>query len=271
MYHHKIFKSGKMYLWDVKSDNTLYNRVESHCHKECEIYYMINGGLDIYLEGHMYHVISDSLLLIPSNLLHERLYPLGKISHRITIHFLPEMLTKAERDFFHNLFTEPLHFLNVSRYDLNFYIRAVTECESMAKPLQKIAIKIRLKALLSQIQYLSSTKASKPVVLDERITKVLTYLEENFNKDISLDDLADRFFITKNHLNFLFSKMIGMPIKKYIIAKRLGFARQKILDGEHPTQVAYHAGFHDYATFYRAYKLFYNISPSEQLADGINN
>jgi len=108
---------------------------------------------------------------------------------------------------------------------------------------------------------LSSTKVAKPVVLDERIKKVLTYLEENFNKDISLDDLADRFFITKNHLNFLFRKMVGMPIKKYIIAKRLGFARQEILGGEHPTQVAYHAGFHDYATFYRAYKLFYGISP----------
>jgi AraC-like DNA-binding protein len=141
----------------------------------------------------------------------------------------------------------------------------------MAKSLQKIALKIRLKALLTQIQYLSSTKAAKPVVLDERITKVLTYLEENYNKDISLDDLADRFFITKNHLNFIFNKMIGMPIKKYITAKRLGFARHEILAGKNPTQVAYHAGFHGYAPFYRAYKLFYCLSPSEQLTDGVNN
>jgi hypothetical protein len=102
---------------------------------------MINGGLDIYLEGHMYHVISDSLLLMPSNFLHERIYPLGKDSHRISIHFLPEMLSKAERDFFQDLFTEPLHFLDVSRYDLNFYIRSVTECELMEKHLQKIAVK----------------------------------------------------------------------------------------------------------------------------------
>jgi AraC-like DNA-binding protein len=259
-----------MHIWDVKSDNTLYNRVESHCHRECEIFYMINGGLDIYLEGHVYHVISDSLLLIPSNFTHERIYPLGKASHRISIHFLPEMLSKAERDFFQNLFTEPLHFLDVSRYDLNFYIRAVTECELMEKRLRKIAVKIRLNALLSQLHYLSSTKAVKPVVLDERIVEVIKYIEKNFQKDISLDELADRFYITKNHLNFLFHNIVGMPIKKYIIAKRLGFARQEILGGEHPTQVAYHAGFHDYPTFYRAYKLFFGFSPSEQLADGVN-
>jgi len=267
-----------MYIWDVKSDNYVYNRIETHCHKECEIFYMIDGGYDFYIKGHVYHVVSDSLLLIPSDFFHQRIYPLGKISHRISTHFLPEMLNKTEINLFQSLFTEPLHFLDVSRYDLNFYIRSLTECELMEKPLQKITVKIRLKALLSQIHYLSSTKAVKPVVLDERIVQVLTYLEKNYQNDISLDNLADRFCITKNHLNFLFHNAVGMPIKKYIIAKRLGVARREILDGKRPTEVAYHAGFHDYATFYRAYKSFFGLSPSasgffefEQLADGVNN
>jgi len=94
---------------------------------------------------------------------------------------------------------------------------------------------------------LSSTKAVKPVILDERIMKVITYLEKNFQKDIYLDDLADRFSITKNHLNYLFHNVVGMPIKKYIMAKRLGFARQEILSGKHLSQVSYNAGFHDCA------------------------
>jgi len=269
MYHQQLFKAGKINIWDTKSDERGHE-VESHSHPECEIFYMIDGEFDYYIKGNMYHVVSDSLLLIPPNLIHQRIYPLRRISHRISIHYLPEMLSKTERDFYWNLFTEPLHFLGVSRYNLNFYILAITECESMEKLLQKMAIKIRLKALISQIHYLSSTKAVKPVVLDERIANVLEYLEGNFSKDISLDDLAERFYITKNHLNFLFNKMIGMPIKKYIIAKRLGFARHEILAGKSPTQVSYHAGFHDYATFYRAYKLFYGISPSEQSADGVN-
>jgi AraC-like DNA-binding protein len=232
---------------------------------------MINGWLDIYLEGRVYHVVSDSLLLMPSNFLHQRIYPLGENSHRVSVHFLPEMLSKTERDFFQNLLTEPFHFLDVSRYDLNFYIHALAECELMEKPLQKIAVKVRLKALLSQIHYLSSTKAVKPVVLDERIMKVITYIEKNFQKDIFLDDLAEKFCITKNHLNFLFHNEVGVPIKKYVLAKRLEFAKHEILNGKSLTEVAYNAGFHDYATFYRAYKLFYGLSPSEQSADGVNN
>jgi len=259
-----------MHIWDVKSDNKVYKGIETHEHRECEILYMVDGRLDICLEDHVYHVVSDSLLLIPSNFFHQRIYQIGKISHRISIHFLDEILSKTEYNFFKTLFTKPLHFLDVSRYDLNFYIRAVTECELMEKPLQKVTVNTRLKTLLSQIYYLSSIKTVKPVILDKRIMKVIMYIEKNFQKDIFLDDLADQFFISKNHLNNLFHNVVGMPIKKYIIAKRLGLARQEILNGIKPSQVSYHAGFHNYATFYRAYKLFYGLSPSEELANRVN-
>jgi len=180
------------------------------------------------------------------------------------------MLSKTDNDLFQNLFREPLHFLDVSRYDLNFFIRAITECDLMEKPLQKIVVKTRLKSLLTQILYLSTTKAVKPVRLDERIVKVIEYLEKNFQKDICLGDLADKFSITKNHLNLLFHNAVGVPIKKYIMAKRLVFARLEILNGKHPSEVSYNAGFHNYTTFYRAYKLFFGLSPSEQMTDGVN-
>ena len=231
---------------------------------------MVDGELEISLEGQVYHIVPDSLLFMPSNYYHQWKYPSGKINHRICIHFLPEMLNKTERDFFLNLFAEPLHFLDGSQYDLNFYIRAITECALMEVPLQKIAIKNRMIAFLSQMHYLWSTKAVKPVVLDERIRKMIVYLGENLQSNISLDDLSERFLITKNHLNFLFNKMVGTSIMKYITIKRLGFARQEILRGARLSEAAYRVGFNDYSSFYRAYRSFYGSAPSELLAGGIN-
>ena len=270
MYEYQICQSGQMYLWDIKSDNELFEGRNSHCHMECEIYYMVDGELEISIEGHVYHVVSDSLLFMPSNFFHQWKYPSEKINHRICIHFLPEMLSKTEWDFFLNLFTEPLHFLNGSQYDLNFYIKAITECTLMGGSLQKIAIKSRIIAFLSQIHYLWSTKAVKPVVLDERIRKVIAYLGDNLQKEISLNDLSDRFSITKNHLNFLFHKMVGTTIMKYITVKRLGFARQQILRGTRLSEAAYLAEFNEYSSFFRAYKAFYGSAPSELIACGVN-
>jgi AraC-like DNA-binding protein len=273
MYEHHIFHFDQVFFWDIKSDNEVWEGRDSHCHKDCEIHYMIDGEGEISLEGHVYHIVSDSLLFIPSNYFHQwKLYP-EKINHRICIHFLPEMLSETQReggDFFSNLFVEPFYFLNGSQYDLNFFFFFFTECALMKEPLQKTAIESRMIAMLSQIHYLWSTKAVKPVVLDERIRKVIMFLGENLQKTISLDDLSDRFLITKNHLNLLFKKTVGTTIKKYITVKRLGLVRQQILYGTRLSEAVYQAGFNDYSSFYRAYKSFYGSTPSELLKEGIN-
>jgi AraC-like DNA-binding protein len=273
MYQHHIFNFDQVFIWDIKSDNEEWEGRDSHCHKECEIHYTVDGEGEISLEGHVYHIVSDSLLFIPSNYFHQWKFSSEKINHRICIHFLPEILSKTRReggDFFNNLFVKPFYFLNGSQFDLNFYIRAITECALMEEPLQRIAIKSRMIAMLSQIHYLWSTKAVKPIVLDERIRKVIIYLGENLQKNITLDDLSDRFLITKNHLNLLFKKTVGTTIKKYITVKRLGFVRQQILYGIRLPDAVYKAGFTDYSSFYRAYKSFYGSTPSELLAEGIN-
>jgi len=51
MDHYHLFDFGKMRVWDIKSDNKVYKGIESHCHKECEIFYMVDGGFDICISG----------------------------------------------------------------------------------------------------------------------------------------------------------------------------------------------------------------------------
>ena len=271
MYDYHVFQSGKMFIWNVKSDNEALKGSNSHCHKEYELLFFINGEAEYRIEGRVYHLVSDSLLLIPTNYYHQWLTPKEKTNHRIAIHFLPEMLNKAERGFFLDLFAEPLYFINSTQHDLNFYIKSITECELMDTSLQEMAVKSRMIALLTQIRYLRSTKAVKPVILDERIRNMLTYIGNNLDKDIYLDSLSEQFLITKNHLNFLFQKIVGTTIMKYITIKRLGIARQEIIEGARPTEAAYKAGFNDYTTFYRAYKSFYGSAPSELLTESTDS
>ncbi|MDR2021382.1 MAG: AraC family transcriptional regulator [Treponema sp.] len=269
MYKHQIFQWGQMYLWEAKSDREVYEGRSAHCHKECEIFYMLDGEVEFLIEGHKSLLASDSFLLIPSNCFHQWKYPSGKIHHRFSVHFLPELLNRDEQDVFMDMFAEPLHFLNGSRYNLNFFFQAIVECGKMETPLQMIASKNRMVSFLSQIHLLRSAHAVKPLVPDERIQMIIKYVSENLREDISLDELSDKFAVTKNHLNALFHKAVGTPIMKYISAKRLEFARQEILGGARLGEAAYMAGFNDYTTFYRAYKSFYGCPPSELLVSQI--
>ena len=260
-----------MHIYDAKGDEEVNAGEISHYHKEYEIYYMVDGEAEFRIEGFVFHPVSDSLLIIPANSFHQWDYPTGRIHHRITIHFLPELLNKVERDFFLNLFTAPLHFLDITQYKLNFYIQSIVECEKMEEPLQKLAIKIRTLALLSQLSYLHRNNTVKPIVLDARIRKVLVYINDHLIDPLTMVDLSNKFLITKSHLHYLFRKMVGMPIMKYINIKRLGLARQEILDGTMVGEAAYRAGFNEYSTFFRAYKSFYGSAPSELLASGFKN
>jgi AraC-like DNA-binding protein len=252
-----------MFLWEARSDTEVYEGRSSHCHREFEIYYMFDGEVEMLIEGHKFFIASDSLLLIPSNCFHQWRYPSNRIHHRISVHFLPELLDKTEQGFFGDMFTEALHLPNGKSYNLNFFVEAIIECGKMKVPLQKIASRSRTISLLSQINFMMSTHALKPVIPDERIQLIIKYMGENFSKKISLDTLSDRFGISKNHLNALFHKIVGTPIMKYITARRLEFARQEILNGARLGDTAYKAGFNDYTTFYRAYRSFYGCPPSD--------
>jgi AraC-like DNA-binding protein len=223
---------------------------------------MIDGEAEFLIEGRKFLVASDSLFLIPSNCLHQWKHPSNKIHHRISIHFLPGLLDKTERDFFMDLFTEPLHFSNGSLYNLNFFVQAIIDCGKMEAPLQKIAVKNRIASLLSQIHLLKISATTSPAP-DKRMEMIIKYIGENLKEDITLDEISKVFGVTKNHLNGLFHKAVGTPIMKYISVKRLEFVRQAILNGARFGEAAYEAGYHDYTTFYRAYKAFYGSPPSD--------
>jgi len=104
-----------MYFWNAKSDDDTFNGLNFHIHKECEIYYMVDGEVEFRIEGNVFHLVTDSLLTIPANSFHQWIYPPGKIHHRINVHFLPELLNKTEREsFFEFLFRTSAFFKWVS-------------------------------------------------------------------------------------------------------------------------------------------------------------
>lgn len=270
MYEYKPCYSDQIWFWDIKSDSESYDGSNSHYNKECEIIYMVSGECEMLIENQIFHLVSDSLLFMPANSFHQWKYQEGKINHRISINFMPEIFNDSEREILYSLFTRPFFLLNGSQHNLDFYVRAVTECVSMNSFLQKIALKSRVFSLVTQIYFLYSEKSVKPIILDNKIRKIITFIENNLQKDLTLDYISQKFFVSKNHINVLFKKAVGTTIKKFIMVKRLGFVREQLLRGSKPSEASYKAGFNDYTAFFRAYKAFYGTAPSNIISDRVN-
>lgn len=91
---------------------------------------------------------------------------------------------------------------------------------------------------------------------------IITYLNEHFTEPITLEALAERFFISKNYLNRVFRKATGTTVMDYLIRKRVTYVQQLLINGIPATQAAALAGFGDYTCFYRAYVKRFGHAPS---------
>ncbi|GHU56149.1 AraC family transcriptional regulator [Spirochaetia bacterium] len=260
-----ILNSDLLYTWASVSDELGH---KLHCHAEYEIYYFIEGDVEYRLEGHPYTLTPESLLLIPPNSVHGVTIKSKALHRRVSIHFLPELLDEAEQALLLEIFYAPhLYYTDLSNTQTGLLVQSVLDCKNMDGALQKVALKHRAITLLTCIYQLHSQNTASPVPRDERIQAILRYLNDNLSKSVSLNQLSEEFFISKNHLNVIFRRETGTTVNQYIRIKRLTLAQQEIWKGCTAEEAAYKVGFNDYSNFYRAYKTLFGIMPSAQTSE----
>ena len=96
---------------------------------------------------------------------------------------------------------------------------------------------------------------------------MLHYIGRHINETLTLDTIAERFFVSKYHLSHTFTREVGVSLHRYITMRRLLMARQLLATGMSAGQVSSTCGFSDYTSFYRAFKAEYGISPGTVLAE----
>jgi len=102
-------------------------------------------------------------------------------------------------------------------------------------------------------------KAEKPELLD----RITAYIEHNYAKHITVDDLARLFFVSNSSISHLFKQKMGVSLYRYITQRRLIAAKSLIAEKLPMEEIAHKVGFADYSTFYRAFKQEYGISPRQ--------
>ena len=96
------------------------------------------------------------------------------------------------------------------------------------------------------------------------VETTLNYLKENYQKQISLEDLAAQVFLSKDYFARLFRETTGMPIIALLQKIRVEEACKMLASSnEKVAQIAALCGFHDLKNFYTAFKKHTGMTPRQ--------
>ncbi|MBE5739640.1 MAG: helix-turn-helix domain-containing protein [Clostridiales bacterium] len=112
-------------------------------------------------------------------------------------------------------------------------------------------------------QKTKSTPQSAPTNAAILTHDIITYIDQNIFKIKKISDLENVFFYNINNLSKYFHSQMGIPLNTYFISKKMEAALQLLQAGESVTQVSDKLQYSSIHAFSRAYKNYFNESPSK--------
>lgn len=106
---------------------------------------------------------------------------------------------------------------------------------------------------------------------DTCIRKSIKYIEDNLDKKIELDELAEKVFLSKYHFHRIFHAGTGEPVAEYIRRRRLTEAARELLSTDNKIiDIALKYQFGSQEAFTKAFKKIYGMPPREFRKSRIN-
>lgn len=252
------------------------NTVEVHHHAFYEVYYLLSGEVEYWVDGRIIRMRSGDLMLINPLELHRPIVGSGsRVYERIVLWINKEYLeglfsgqTNLSRCFDTSLPTHT-HLIRPAVSERSALTARMGELvrefysRELGSELCAYGLFLQFMVQLNRMAQQGTGQQEEGQPLSDLVQKVLGYISENLGQPMTLESIASRFYVSKYYLSHAFSREVGVSVYRYIVLRKLLMARQLLAAGESAGQVCRSCGFSDYTSFYRAFKSEYGISPRE--------
>ena len=240
-----------------------------HYHDFHKIIVFISGKVTYHIEGKAYHLKPRDILLVSQGAIHkpeiDPSVPYERyifwIRDDLSCQELNTCFQKANDRSFNLVRADSA--LQERLKDLLPEIEQTLQNEHFGDPVLRNALFTQFMIYINRIFLRTSSSPDKKTYSSEtQVEQLLKYINRNLSENLSIDQLANRFFFSKYHMMRKFKNETGYTIHNYITSKRLLMARSLISQGMPVMKAAQASGFHDYTTFVRAYKKQFGKAPS---------
>ncbi len=257
-----------------------YNKFDmrvKHFHPQYEIFYIVQGERVFFFHNREYIARSGDLILIDSNLIHmtksregsqeghnrvilyiarekmaeyDQLFPSLQLAHFFRDFYGVYPLDQEQQALFLNLFRTLRHALDTREHNYRTGIDL-----SIMNWLYTIMGFVRSRK--------PDSSRFAPVTPRSQIVYSITeYLAENCSQSISLDQLAQRFHLSKSYVCRIFKEVTSYTVCEYINIHRIRKAARYLEETDMSiSQIAQELGFESLTYFERIFKTYMTLSP----------
>ncbi|CAG7643842.1 helix-turn-helix domain-containing protein [Paenibacillus allorhizosphaerae] len=244
-----------------------------HCHKQIEMLYILEGGLDVYIDKEMYPLMQGDLVIIGSNELHQDY-------SRLVKYFVFQFDFQQYIDPANAQYIKFFLRMNLPLSKLNYIfaenaaakqavIQSIEHIYKEASDKQsgyELAISMHIRQIF--LTLLRSDTRNILQIHDQkefnRLKPVLDFIEQNLNRKLEIKDACAIANISYHHFIKCFKKVTGMSFVDYVNDRRIKMAERILLTEDISNeQVAELIGMENMGHFYKIFRRFNQCSPNE--------
>lgn len=246
-----------------------------HFHEFDKVVVLLSGHVDYTVEDITYALKPWDVLLVKHHTIHKALIDKTEPYDRVIIYLdgkyfdrimpnagLMDCFEKADKDGRQRITPDDEQQERLAAA-LEDYEAAMRDEELGAEAIRDTQM-VKLLVLINRIYASGSAAPDRAeATRDPKIGAVLSYINENLGRELSVDELAEQAYLSRYHFMRLFKAQTGSTVHAYVRQKRLLYAARLIREGESAARAAAESGFSDYSAFHRAFRECFGISPGQ--------
>lgn len=267
-HYHEFFEP---YSCDFTTSHVAGN-VDFHMHNSHEIYLLVDGHIQYFVENACYDMNPGGLILFSNREIHKAINTSNEPFTRLVIHINPAHIrpfctpnTNLLDCFHRDPGKDNLVLLSKDEYERLIFMAHMLENEkkrcTYGSDLISLTTLIQILILINQAWHNSGSVKTAP--RPHRAQAIMNYIDDHLTEPLSLDSISLALSLDKYYLSHLFKSETESSIFQYIVVKRVALAKELLLK-EHTVSEACHlSGFSDYSNFIRTFRQTTGCTPGQ--------
>ena len=230
-----------------------------HAHNTLELFYLCNGERLYIINDKYYPIKKGDLVLIDSETIH-RTAP-------TTVPDYERILIQIPKHYLQNINCIEFSPLKCFQYDSPVVILPKKEQTIIETMLYNIIEMYILQILIRSNRYTNHSSSARPERKNQfhkYISQVVMYINKHYMEPITIDMLADKFYISNSHLARTFKKVTGYSIIQYLNITRIRTAKMLLRQTNLSIMdISEKVGYNNVTHFGRIFKNATGYTPTE--------